>query len=69
MTTVDYVTHTEFQEGIKGLKQDMQTMELRLSKQLGEKIYDTYLKLLPIILTLFGMQLGATFLVVRSLVE
>jgi endonuclease IV len=73
---IDYVTHTEFQNEVKSIRGDIKdlmqhidTSELRLAKQLSEKIYDTYLKMIPIILTILGLQLGAVFVVVKSMVD
>lgn len=65
----DYVTHTEFQKGISELRNDMLTMELRLSKQLSEKIYDTYLRLIPIVLTILGLQTAVIFFVVKGVIS
>ncbi len=61
----NYVTHDEFQTGVKELKNDMQMMELRLSKQLSEKIYDTYLKLLPMVIAIFSIHIGIIYFMLK----
>lgn len=65
----DYVIHKEFQDSIKDLKSDMYTMELRLGKQLCEKIYHTYLEFIPIVLTILGLQTAMIYFVIKAMVE
>ena len=68
-TTIDYVTHDEFQTGIKDLRSEMQIMEFRLSERLSNRINDTYWKLIPLMFGLMALINGTLYFSIKALIE
>ena len=72
-TTIDYVTHDEFQKEVRSIRDDIKDLEYhidhklelqesRLSEKLINRINDTYWKLIPIIIGLMTVVNGVFFL-------